>query len=206
MNNNDKTKICSRCKFEKDFTEFVKCSQAKDGLRSSCKECSSKYYQDNKEKITAREKQYRQDNKEKIAEYRKQYNKKYYLNNKDKYIKRYVSWRRRRHRMDSVFKLRHNVSVSVRTGIKKQFVTKNNSTWNALPYTPQQLKKHIEIQFDNWMTWKNYGEWHIDHIIPQSKLLYDSLDHPNFRKCWALENLCPLEAKENIKKGNKIVH
>jgi 5-methylcytosine-specific restriction endonuclease McrA len=60
------------------------------------------------------------------------------------------------------------------------------------------------------MTWDNYGryekgkeKWQIDHIIPQSKLLYDSMDHSNFRKCWALENLRPLEVVENIRKSNK---
>lgn len=32
-------KICSKCKREKDLTEFGKDSHAKDGLRYSCKEC-----------------------------------------------------------------------------------------------------------------------------------------------------------------------
>lgn len=35
-------KICSKCKREKDLTEFGKDSHAKDGLRYSCKECSNK--------------------------------------------------------------------------------------------------------------------------------------------------------------------
>jgi len=74
-----------------------------------------------------------------------------------------------------------------------------------LPYTQEQLKEHLENQFDSKMTWDNYGTyWHIDHIYPQSLLPYDSLEHPNFQKCWALENLRPLEAKANIKKGNKV--
>ena len=60
------------------------------------------------------------------------------------------------------------------------------------------------------MTWENYGKfdlnkktWQIDHIIPQSLLLYDNLEHLNFIKCWALENLQPLETCANIKKSNK---
>lgn len=61
------------------------------------------------------------------------------------------------------------------------------------------------------MTWDNYGRynsnkqtWQIDHIIPQSLLPYDSFSHPNFQKCWALENIRPLETVANIKKGNKV--
>jgi len=60
------------------------------------------------------------------------------------------------------------------------------------------------------MTWENHGKfsndrktWHIDHIIPQSLLLFDNIEHPNFKKCWALENLRPISAKENLKKSNK---
>ena len=41
-----------------------------------------------------------------------------------------------------------------------------------------------------------------DHVYPQSKLPFDSLEHLNFQKCWALENLRPLSAAENFKKGN----
>ena len=45
--------------------------------------------------------------------------------------------------------------------------------------------------------------WQIDHIISQSKLPYTSMSDDNFNKCWALENLQPLEAIANIKKSNK---
>lgn len=55
------------------------------------------------------------------------------------------------------------------------------------------------------MTWKNWGIynsetwiWQIDHIIPQSKLPYVSMGNENFIKCWALDNLRPYSAKQNI--------
>jgi len=64
--------------------------------------------------------------------------------------------------------------------------------------------KHIESQFDENMTWENYGSyWHVDHIKPQSLFEFESADDDGFKKCWALENLQPLSAKENWKKGNK---
>ena len=54
------------------------------------------------------------------------------------------------------------------------------------------------------MSWKNYGVyWHIDHIIPQSDLPYTSMEDDNFKLCWALDNLRPLEAKQNLLDGAK---
>jgi hypothetical protein len=98
-----------------------------------------------------------------------------------------------------------------------------------LPFTDIELLNHLISQFSNpenltpdgniWMTLENNGvynkklwiekdpntwKWNIDHIIPQSKLKFDSYDHPNFLKCWSLENLRPLRADLNIKKGNRI--
>lgn len=37
-----KTKICSKCKIEKDITEFWKCKSNKDGLNYYCKKCHRK--------------------------------------------------------------------------------------------------------------------------------------------------------------------
>ena len=63
--------------------------------------------------------------------------------------------------------------------------------------------EYREKQFDENMNWDNYGTyWQIDHILPQAAVPYDSLEHPNFQKCWALENLRPLEASENLSKGS----
>ncbi len=53
------------------------------------------------------------------------------------------------------------------------------------------------------MTWENYGTyWSLDHIIPQSATPWDSVEHPNFKKSWALDNLQPLPRRENAVKGN----
>lgn len=55
------------------------------------------------------------------------------------------------------------------------------------------------------MNWDNWGAyWHIDHIYPVSLLPYSSMEEDNFKRCWALDNLRPLEKIANIKKGNKI--
>ena len=43
--------------------------------------------------------------------------------------------------------------------------------------------------------------WHIDHITPQSAFNITSAECEDFQKCWALENLQPLCALKNIRKG-----
>jgi endogenous inhibitor of DNA gyrase (YacG/DUF329 family) len=115
------------------------------------------------------------------------------------------NWQRRKARLknDPVFRLRVNVGMTVREALKRQLASKNGaSTFEYLPYTPPELKVHIEKQFDEHMSWDNYGTyWHLDHIVPQAALIYDSLAHPNFAKCWALSNLQPLERKKNASKG-----
>jgi len=41
------TKICSKCKEEKEICEFNKDKTRKDGFENKCKECKKKYYEVN---------------------------------------------------------------------------------------------------------------------------------------------------------------
>jgi len=179
------------------------------------KERAKQYYLSNKEQIKERVRRWKMDNKKRINEQARQYrsNNKKYVNELekryrlgDKYKERRKQYLNLRRTIDPVFKLRERISKSVRKALKLQGSAKNSATWSKLPYTPQQLREHLESQFDSNMSWENHGTyWHIDHIHPQSLLPFDSMDHPNFQKCWALENLRPLEAIENIRKGNKVM-
>jgi len=218
-------KACIKCGITKTADNTHKNKKAKDGLASSCKECRRKYLAQNRERIAERTRQYykkntkryqalRENNKEEKKEYdKKRYSdnkaeisekqKEYYEKNKQTILRRSAKRHKERINTDPAYKLRHNVSRMVSLALHRGGHTKGGSTFAHLPYTPQQLKEHIENQFEPWMTWDNWGEWHIDHIIPQSALLYDSLEHPNFQKCWDLKNLRPLCAKENIYKSNK---
>jgi len=83
---------------------------------------------------------------------------------------------------------------------------KNGSKWEIfVGYTVDDLKRHLEKQFQPSMTWDNYGKWHIDHIIPISAFSFTRPEDIDFKQCWALENLQPLWAKENLRKSNKIL-
>lgn len=62
------------------------------------------------------------------------------------------------------------------------------------------FRNHIESLFLPGMTWENWGEWHIDHIVPLS--WWDLKNHPE-HLCVAshYSNLQPMWGKENIRKG-----
>jgi len=101
-------------------------------------------------------------------------------------------------------KLNAAMSTGINTSLKNK---KSGYHWeNLVEYTLEDLMRHLESQFRDGMSWENYGEWHIDHIIPKSYFKFESPDDEEFKKCWSLENLQPLWASENIKKGNRLSH
>lgn len=120
-------------------------------------------------------------------------------------------------KIDPNFYIRRSISFFIWKVLKSSSNSKNNkSCLTYINYTIEELKEHLENQFESWMTWKNYGAyrkdtwndidpstwtWQIDHIIPQSTLPYSSMEDENFKKCWSLENLKPLSAKQNLLDG-----
>jgi len=180
------------------------------------KEKYKKYNQNNREKIKEQKKEYYKNNKEKI----KEKSKKWYQNNSEKIKENARKWaknnrkkinkhRCNRKKTDIHFKLRGIISCLIRMRLKNRLLNKNGkSTWSFLPYTVDDLIKHLESLFESWMNWQNYGKkrgyWTIDHIKPDSLFNYKSVEDEEFQKCWALDNLQPMEYIENIKKGKKI--
>lgn len=198
INNKEKLKIYNK---EYRLNNKEKLKQNKKEYYLNNKE----YYIINKEKI----KQNRIKNKDKINKY----NKEWKVKNKDKINSSY----RDRIKNDPAFKLRKNCSRSINNMLKNIGVSKaGQSILQFLPYSFNDLKCHLESLFEPWMNWDNYGvykpkiwkdedvstwTWQIDHIIPQSELKYISMEDENFKKCWALENLRPYSAKQNIIDG-----
>lgn len=83
---------------------------------------------------------------------------------------------------------------------------KGGRHWESLVgYTLEQLKDHLESLFQSGMLWDNYGfyGWHIDHKRPISSFSFTEPEDEEFKQCWALENLQPLWAEDNIKKSDK---
>lgn len=175
-------KQCNKCKLIKNVILFNKHKYSKNGFSLNCKECQNKI-------------------------------------GRNSYQKRKKSKRvyEKKRRQNPNIRIRSNISNAIYTGLKEYGSTKGyRSCLNYLGYTIKELCSHLEKQFEPWMNWNNYGKyiynkwndndrttwfWTIDHIFCQSDLPYTSMEDENFKKCWALENLRPLSAKQNLLDG-----
>ena len=107
--------------------------------------------------------------------------------------------------------LKNNISSLINQRLKKRLLSKQGKkTFDGiLPYTIETLISHLENLFEPWMSWQNRGKklgcWVIDHRVPDTSFNYKSVTDEEFQKCWALDNLRPMEFIANIKKGNKII-
>lgn len=88
-------------------------------------------------------------------------------------------------------------------GVKNQYDPNAPKGFGVLGYSKEELISHIVAQFKEEMTLENYGEWHIDHIKPVSKFEFEKTSDKEFKECFALENLQPMWAKDNMSKGSK---
>lgn len=166
-------------------------------------EYRKKWYQNNNESVRKRVKENQKDNPEYLeylknwrtenSEYCREYLKEWNLKNSGKnkeyrenYNRRYphvVAWR--------------SCLWGTITRIGK---SKDDSTLNLMGYTANDLRIHIESLFKEGMSWSNWGEWHVDHVIPVTK--FDPETPINVVN--ALSNLQPLWAAENLSKNNRI--
>jgi hypothetical protein len=92
---------------------------------------------------------------------------------------------------------------SIWSGLKGN---KKGRKWERIVgYTLEDLMMHLEKQFQAGMTWANYGEWNLDHVIPRVAFAYSDAGDIDFKRCWCLENLQPLWKEDNYKKHAKII-
>lgn len=226
--------ICLDCKKE-NRRSYLKNNKDKINKKTSeyrknnpdkIKQYKKKYYQNNKEKVLAVVKNYSLNNSEKIKDYYNNYlennkskiynrSKLYYLKNKDKIYSR----QKQGYKNNPSIKIRKTLSSIIRAKLSKSDFHKNSfSIIKYLPYSIQDLRFHLENQFEEWMNWENYGTykreiwddndtstwtWQIDHIVPHSNFKYSSMQDKEFTECWALTNLRPLSSKQNLLDGNR---
>lgn len=239
---------CIDCHKIKPIEEFDIASKSNFSIyyRPRCHNCFLVYRTNYRKINNHQNKKYRTENKQKIREYNKKFYEEhkdlYKIWNKEnskryktegrwqEYFKRFREKNkedinktardnsRKLRKTNLHFKLKTDISRSIRRYLKQNGSRKNGNLLKYLSFTIEELKKHLENNFLEWMNWNNHGKynsktwddndtstwvWNIDHIIPQSILKYYSMEDENFKICWSLKNLRPLSAKQNIQDGNR---
>jgi hypothetical protein len=162
---------CTKCEETKPYHEFGYGNTGK-GRKSICKVCGKEFYQKNKEAALIAQKE---------------------------------RWKKPDVKMRTI--VAGQIKKDISFVIGKYFEVQTSTIWDEIQkqcgYNEHDLVKHIEDQFGPRMSWDNHARstqgfrWEVDHITPRSQLRYDSFSHPNFKKCWSLDNLRPIDAKEN---------
>jgi len=109
-----------------------------------------------------------------------------------------------KHIQDPTNKLSSQMSWDIRNRLRQRSISKNRRHWEDLvDFTVEALKQHLESLFEPGMNWDNHtlNGWHIDHKIPVCSFNFKSVEDPEFKKCWALENLAPRWATTDIAKS-----
>lgn len=206
-----------------------------DGCREKCKECRASIYRDNFEAVSAKKKIHYQKNRERILSSVKEYYKenqesqrkvareRYHRNREFRVVqmreyrsinKEKIDAKRKangwgfskRYKVDAVFTLSHRTKSLVRSTLASG---KNGKRMTELlGFSMSDLRMHLERQFTDGMTWDRFmgGEIHIDHILPIKSFGAIHADSDEFRACWALSNLRPMWAEENLSKGSKVLN
>lgn len=178
-------KQCIKCNTIKEITEFHKSKQRLDGYYPVCKSCrklkSKQFYTKHKDKIKTRTNKYYHNNKETLL-------KKQQIRNKKRFID------------DPAYRLSRRLRNRLYYALQFKSWKKNTHFSKYIGCSKEELIKYIESKFEPGMSWDNFKEWHIDHIIPLSSA---KTEDEMYKLCH-YTNLQPLWAKDNLSKGAKI--
>jgi hypothetical protein len=179
-----KMKICSKCRIEKDVSEFYSNKSRTDGLASDCIECKKVYHSNPEVKrrfelyratpeAKARVKAYNATPKARISKD---------LYEKDRLLK------------DPEFKLKKYLRARIKKAIKGKY--KSGSAVKDAGAPMDVVRKHIESLFYGEMTWENWGPyWELDHV--QSLASFDLPDREQFLRACHYTNLQPLTKEDH---------
>lgn len=183
------TKFCSKCRFEKDRSEFHKNKARYDGLNNFCKPCAKvsgrKYRQEHPEKNKERCDRWRFNNRDKWNEisrkYREEnpeYYEQYFLENADRERVRKSQWKK-----DNPHK------------VQQYNAKRRASERNATPLWADEWIINEIYELSVLRSEMTGIEWHVDHIVPLISDVVCGLHTEH--------NLRVITAAENYKKNNR---
>jgi hypothetical protein len=148
----------------------------------------SEYRKKNSKKRADQCKEYRKRNPNRVIEYEKMYS-----------VKRKSTMKIRR-KTDLLFRLKENLRSRIYKAIKSRGYIKNGNTHKMLGESCEFIRDRLESMFSEGMDWGNYGDWHIDHIIP----LASAKNEEDMIRLCHYSNLQPLWKLENLIKSKKV--
>lgn len=100
-------------------------------------------------------------------------------------------------------KLAENCRSRICQILKREKITKSQSTIKFIGCTAEFFREFLQWQFTPEMNWSNYGTcWNVDHIIPIS---YFSLNNPDHsRIAFNYSNCRPLDSDKNSEKNDAL--
>lgn len=174
--------------------EVWKTPESFDESKNKLQDSDADYKLKNREKMLERGRKYYRKNRDKLTKQSREYQK----NNRD----RINEYRKKKRDSDSSYRLLINMRSRLYQAIKSGRGTKSLKTKELIGCSVEDLKRHLESQFTEGMTWENYGEWHVDHIKPCAS--FDLTIDNEQKGCFHYSNLQPLWAKDNQMKGADI--
>lgn len=184
-------KRCFCCQQPKLLSEFYKDRTKKDGVEGRCKMCCRETIEEyqKSDKGSQMIKRYRSSEERSVVV------RKYNRSEKGRSAQRRENERVKR---DIGLYLRKCISTRIHHALKEN---KLSGVTSLLGCTIKELKLHLESQFQEGMTWENYGKWHIDHIKPCA--VFDLSRTEDQKECFHFSNLQPLWAMDNLRKNAK---
>ena len=123
----------------------------------------------------------------------------YYISHKKSVATYNREYTKRRRQEDVNFRVASNIRSRVHDAILSK--NKVGSAVKDLGCSIGQFRLYIENQFVDGMSWDNYGEWHLDHVMPLSS--FNLEDRSEFLTACNWLNYQPLWATDNLRKGNR---
>ncbi len=224
------SKCCQLCNLVKDASEFNKFSNSPDGLNKYCKKCYKDVRTPNRKKVFSSanitelycikcnnskpSSMFRTNkksttgyfktcidcckpsviSKEKQKEYEARYRSKYPEKIKAKYKRQGQKLQKR---------IKDRLRARITSALSSINYKKTDKTIEYLGCSISYLKKWLEYQFKEGLSWENYNKWHIDHVIPCESFELSNKDEQS--KCFNWSNLRPCYIEENLSKGAKII-
>jgi hypothetical protein len=184
---------CNRCG---EMFERRKSSQAAACAR--CRSLASKekrrvayrrWLSKNPEKRAAQKRRHRERNRLHVREYKRTYD---------------LRTRRDDCRVKLISLVRSRVATALKIVRQSGRVPASRGAWRLVGCTPAALVVHLESQFEQGMSWANFGRggWHVDHIYPVGRA--DLTDQAQLLAAFNWQNCRPAWESDNLRKHARV--